>query len=150
MTQPLCHVIVKASQGSIRIEGTAAFVQAELARYDQPCFQVVTTTLQAFPAPAPVIDLAGLSQLPGNNMAHRTVNAALLVSYADTLMGVRHTPLWRIRDVVKQLGCHDTNNFSAVLRRETTLFNHSGEPTLALNANGLERAGQLAQELQLA
>ena len=45
MTTSTCHAIVRnvrAPEGHIRIEGSAAFVQAELARYDQPCFEVVT------------------------------------------------------------------------------------------------------------
>jgi hypothetical protein len=150
MMQSVCHVVVQAPQGSIRIEGTPAFVQAELARYTQPEFEIIGTAHPSVTLPNPAIDLTQLTALPGDNMAHKTVNAALLMSYSDLSRGIRHTPLWRIRDIVKQLHCHDTNNFSAVLRRETTLFSHSGEPTLALNAEGLQRAAHLAQQLQLA
>lgn len=150
MMPSICHVVVKSPQGSIRIEGTAAFVKTELARYVQPEFEIVTTALQPIALPNPVLDFTQLTGIPGDNMAHKTVNTALLIGYSDALQGVRQTPLWRIRDIVKQLHCHDTNNFSAVLRRETTLFSHSGEPTLALNAEGMQRAAQLARHLQFA
>jgi hypothetical protein len=146
----VCHVVVQAPEGSIRIEGTHAFVQAELARYRQPEFELISITHPPVSLTNPAIDVTHLTELPGDNMAQKTVNAALLISYADLSKGIRQTPLWRIRDIVKQLHCHDTNNFSAVLRRETNLFNHSGEPTLALNAEGMQRAARLAQQLQLA
>lgn len=149
MMQSVCHAVVQAPQGRIRIEGTPAFVQAELARYVQPEFEVITASHQPEALSTKTIDLSQLTELPGSNMAHKTVNAALLMSYSDLSQGIRHTPLWRIRDVVKQLHCHDTNNFSAILRRETTLFSHSGEPTLALNAEGMRRAAHLARQLQL-
>ncbi|EGF30354.1 hypothetical protein IMCC9480_1627 [Oxalobacteraceae bacterium IMCC9480] len=149
MTQSVCHAVVQAPQGSIRIEGTAAFVQTELARYAQPEFDIISIALQPVGQRNPAIDFARLTEIPGSNIAHKTVNAALLIGYSDSLQGIRQTPLWRIRDIVKQMHCHDTNNFSAVLRRETTLFSHSGEPTLALNVEGMQRATQLAQQLQL-
>ncbi|MEB0136959.1 hypothetical protein QN362_16610 [Actimicrobium sp. CCC2.4] len=150
MTQSICHAVVQTPQGSIRIEGTAAFVQIELARYAQPEFDITTSASLPVARCNPAIDFAQLTDIPGSNMAHKTVNAALLIGYSDLLQGIRQTPLWRIRDIVKQMHCHDTNNFSAVLRRETTLFSHSGEPTLALNAEGMQRATQLVQQLQLA
>ncbi|GAA4021265.1 hypothetical protein [Actimicrobium antarcticum] len=166
MTTSTCHAIVRnvrAPEGHIRIEGSAAFVQAELARYDQPCFEVVTdSSTERLPRLSePVAErqrqvgrieqaLERLAHLPHSNMAHKTISAALLIGYVDTLMGAPTTPLWRIRDMVKHLGCHDTNNFSAVLRRETALFSHSGEPTLALNPAGFERADELVRQLLLA
>ncbi|MDY7576507.1 hypothetical protein [Actimicrobium sp. CCI2.3] len=147
--QAICHAVVQAPEGRIRIEGTQAFVQTELARYAQPEFEIITTAPEPVTLASPAIDFTHLTELPGDNMAQKTVNAALLMSYSDLSQGIQKTPLWRIRDIVKQLHCHDTNNFSAILRRETALFSHSGEPTLALNAQGMERAAHLAQQLQL-
>lgn len=88
-----------------------------------------------------------LKDLPGTNMANKTVNAALLVAHANALLGTEQTTLDTIRSVCKEQACHDSNNFSATLKREKELFIHSGSLHITLSPTGRERAAMLAQQL---
>lgn len=92
-------------------------------------------------------EIALLKELPGNNMAHKTVGAALLIGYANLLMGSEHTPLEAIRKVCKEKSCHDSNNFSATLRREKDWFQHSGRSYITLSETGKQMAQSLAEQL---
>ncbi len=91
-----------------------------------------------------------LKELPGNNMAHKTVGAALLIGYANSLLGTEHTPLEVIRKVCKDKSCHDPNNFSATLRREKDWFQHSGRSYITLSESGKQMAQSLAEQLMQA
>ena len=88
-----------------------------------------------------------LKNLPGTNMASKTVNAALLVAHANALMGSEQTTFDTIRSVCKEQACHDSNNFSATLKREKDLFVHSGSLHITLSPAGRERAAFLAAQL---
>lgn len=90
-----------------------------------------------------------LKDLPGTNMANKTVNAALLVAHANALLGSEQTTLDTIRSVCKEQACHDSNNFSATLKREKELFIHSGSLHITLSPTGRERAAMLAQQLNV-
>lgn len=88
-----------------------------------------------------------LKDLPGTNMANKTVNAALLVAHANALLGAEQTTFDTIRSVCKEQACHDSNNFSATLKREKDLFIHSGSLHITLSPAGRERAAFLAAQL---
>jgi len=88
-----------------------------------------------------------LKELPGNNMANKTVSAALLISYANSLLGEEQTPLEVIRKACKQKACHDSNNFSATIRREKELFVHSGRSYIQLSETGKRLAQSMAEQL---
>ncbi|HEX7643389.1 MAG TPA: hypothetical protein VF472_14380 [Burkholderiaceae bacterium] len=92
-------------------------------------------------------EIAILKDLPGNNMAHKTVGAALLIGYANSLLGSEHTPLEAIRKVCKDQACHDPNNFSATLKREKEWFQHSGRSYITLSETGKQMAQNLAEQL---
>lgn len=88
-----------------------------------------------------------LKDLPGTNMANKTVNAALLVAHANALLGTEQTTLDLIRSVCKEQACHDSNNFSATLKREKELFIHSGSLHITLSPAGRARAASLVNQL---
>jgi hypothetical protein len=167
------RVVVSAREGIIEIEGSELFVADQLTRLKAVICQVVASSAKwrnvqdnsaaiksAHGALAPQAlekfsnlytqaegKLQLLKDLPGNNMANKTVNAALLVAHANALMGAEHTTLDTIRAVCKEQTCHDSNNFSATLKREKTLFVHSGSLHITLSPAGRERAASLANQL---
>ncbi len=172
-TDGKARVIVSAREGIIEIEGSEHFVSDQLNRLKAVITQVVTAGARwraqgdqrrnnaphgrgAYPpALVPFPDVFShtdgkiriLKDLPGTNMANKTVNAALLVAHANALMGSEHTTLDTIRSVCKEQACHDSNNFSATLKREKELFIHSGSLHITLSDAGRERAASLVNQL---
>jgi hypothetical protein len=116
-------------------QGSAQFNSPALEKY----MKLFNTTPQG--------DIELLKDLPGNNMANKTVSAALLISYANSLMGEDQTPLEVIRKACKQKACHDSNNFSATIRREKELFVHSGRSYIQLSETGKRLAQNMAEQL---
>jgi hypothetical protein len=168
MTVPSsARVFVSVHEGKVEIEGSEEFVKDQLARVQEVVAQIVSA--QKAPTEDAAIavkaDLSSLGKyaklfntapngkiellkdLPGNNMAHKTVSAALLVSYANSLMGSEQTPLDEIRKTCKEHDCHDSNNFSATIKREKDLFVHSGCSTIRLSDAGRQLAQNLAEQL---
>ena len=164
------RVVVSAKEGIVEIEGSEAFVADQLARLKAVISQVVASGSKAqiihgggsparrAAAPQALEQYTSLyahadgkikllKDLPGTNMANKTVNAALLVAHANTLMGAEETTFDTIRSVCKEQACHDSNNFSATLKREKELFVHSGKLHITLSAAGRERAASLAAQL---
>ncbi|HEY8023046.1 MAG TPA: hypothetical protein VIF60_00670 [Burkholderiaceae bacterium] len=170
-TATTARAVVSMGQGTVEIEGSEDFVAHQLARLQmefrgEPRQDGIFVERLISDAAAPArrkktaiakyaklygigadgaIEL--LRDLPGSSMKHKTVSAALLVSYANSLLGVEHTPLEDIRKACKEHACHDTNNFSATLKRETELFEHSGRTYITLSEGGRSLARSLAEKL---
>ncbi|MEC5218087.1 hypothetical protein RCH09_003054 [Actimicrobium sp. GrIS 1.19] len=167
------RVVVSAREGIVEIEGSEVFVADQLARLKVVISQVIASNANwrnapeskppagsspSVPVPQALEGFSNLytqskgklrllKELPGNNKANKTVNAALLVAHANALMGTEHTTLDTIRSVCKEQACHDSNNFSATLKREKELFVHSGSLHITLSPAGRERARLLASQL---
>ena len=174
------RVVVSAREGIIEIEGSELFVSDQLSRLKTVICQVVASSSKwrsgndpSAPQAPPARYSYGsgapqalekfthlythangkvrlLKDLPGTNMANKTVNAALLVAHANALMGAEQTTFDTIRSVCKEQACHDSNNFSATLKRENELFIHSGSLHITLSPAGRERAAFLASQLNQA
>lgn len=164
------RVFVSVREGKVEIEGSEEFVRDQLTRLQDVIAQIASSGKSQEPDPSEMqratqekfsslgkyaklynaqangkIQL--LKELPGNNMAHKTVSAALLVSYANSLLGAEQTPLELIRKTCKEHACHDSNNFSATIKREKELFVHSGTSTIRLSDAGRQLAQNLAEQL---
>jgi hypothetical protein len=167
------RIFVSIWEGKVEIEGSEEFVATHLAPLqgvinemsqaaEEPAARVTAAPVKSGARPqdpaalerfAKLFNLATdgeiglLKDLPGNNMAHKTVGAALLIGYANSLLGTEHTPLEAIRKVCKDQACHDPNNFSATLRREKDWFQHSGRSYITLSETGKQMAQNLAEQL---
>ena len=163
------RIFVSIWDGKVEIEGSEEFVASHLAPLqgvinemsraaEEPANRAAPPVkLQQDPAAlerfAKLFNVANdgeiglLKDLPGNNMAHKTVGAALLIGYANSLLGTEHTPLEAIRKVCKDQACHDPNNFSATLKREKDWFQHSGRSYITLSETGKQMAQNLAEQL---
>lgn len=164
------RVFVSVREGRVEIEGSEEFVKDQLVRLQDVIVQIAgsaqsvgsnpgethqpmqdkLSSLGKYaklykPQPNGKIEL--LKELPGSNMAHKTVSAALLMSYANSLLGTEQTPLELIRKTCKEHACHDSNNFSATIKREKELFVHSGCSTIRLSDAGRQLAQNLAEQL---
>jgi hypothetical protein len=172
-TSTTARVFVSVQEGRVEIEGSEEFVRDQLVQLQEVITQIASSgksqesDLGAVPHANPhkfsslgkyaklynttangKIEL--LKDLPGSNMAHKTVSAALLVSYANSLLGADQTPLELIRTTCKEHACHDSNNFSATIKREKELFVHSGSSTIRLSDAGRQLAQNLAEQLSAA
>ncbi len=164
------RIFVSIWEGKVEIEGSEQFVANHLAPLQgvisemshaaehsserqgiqQGGVQAISPALEKYmklfnTTPQGEIEL--LKELPGNNMANKTVSAALLISYANSLLGAEQTPLEVIRKACKQKACHDSNNFSATIRREKELFVHSGRSYIQLSETGKRLAQNMAEQL---
>jgi len=172
-TSTSARVFVSVQEGKVEIEGSEEFVRDQLTQLQEVIAQIASSgksqgsDLSAAP-PSNQHKFSSLGKyaklyntnangkiellkdLPGSNMAHKTVSAALLVSYANSLLGADQTPLELIRTTCKEHACHDSNNFSATIKREKELFVHSGSSTIRLSDAGRQLAQNLAEQLSAA
>jgi len=91
-----------------------------------------------------------LKSPPGNNNAQKMVNAALLLSFANSLLGNATTPSNNIREVCKAHACLDASNFAKRLKDEKELFLLEGtgrSKDLRLTVPGKNKAEELAKSL---
>jgi hypothetical protein len=167
------RVFVSVPEGRVEIEGSEEFVRDQLSRLQEVITQIASPAksqekdagamqrsneekLSSLGKYAKLYNphangkIEVLKELPGSNMAHKTVSAALLVSYAHSLLGHEQTPLEEVRKICKEHACHDSNNFSATIKREKELFVHSGSSTIRLSEAGRQLAQNLAEQLIVA
>ncbi|MBC7502496.1 MAG: hypothetical protein H7315_18665 [Herminiimonas sp.] len=167
------RVVVSVSEGKIEIEGSELFVAEQLAQLNNVICQIVSSAARFASGESNAVEprvqhastqalsfgryadlyahrdgrLQLLKELPGSNMAHKTISAALLLSHANLLLGSDSTPLEIIRKACKDHACHDSNNFAATLKREKALFRHSGSSYITLSDAGRTLAESMADQL---
>jgi hypothetical protein len=92
-----------------------------------------------------------LKDLPGITKAPKTVNAALLLTLANTLTGAETTTFDDIRAMCKTHGCLDSANFAKTIKAEKDAFIFGGtarKQTVKLTVPGRKRADALAETLK--
>jgi hypothetical protein len=172
------RVLVSVSDGRMEFEGSEEFVERQIAAFgdlikeslrgapaNTKKFGAQNKTTDAKEAGAPVAGLAGyehlfaknaqgkiqiLKDLPGSGKAKKMVNAALLLTLANTLDGKAATTFKEIRDVCEVHGALDTSNFSTTLKEEIANFvfeGSGGAQALSFTVPGRKVADALAATL---
>lgn len=153
------------ADGRIEIEGTEAFVAAQLEKLE-PLLQEMFThrpppaSAQALgsdgtPASASATATSGalndylnlfaladgkiqiLKALPGGSKAAKAQSATLLLAYANSLRGVNTTTVEEIRSMCTVHACYDQSNFSK------TFKGAFGKESLTLTGSGASQAVSL-------
>jgi putative intracellular protease/amidase len=91
-----------------------------------------------------------LKDLPGGNFATKMVNAALLLTLANTLVGRTATTFKEIREICELHGALDSKNFSAAIKAEISTFVFEGSPrsqSVSFTVPGKKAAEALAATL---
>jgi len=87
---------------------------------------------------------------PGNTVADKNVNAALLYLFGKELLDQNEATFSEVRNVCKEHGCLDPTNFSKNIKRAKKYFIFSGtgpSQTIKLTVPGRNKAGSLVAEL---
>jgi hypothetical protein len=132
--------------GRVEIEGSEAFVTAQLIRLEPLLAKMFEPPRAAGSAPEPVaaaahhapapITSAGvgldkylhlyaaadgklkiLKSLPGDGKAGKTISAALLLTYGNEINGGKSTTMDQIRMVCTEHACLDSGNFAAAFKK---------------------------------
>jgi hypothetical protein len=170
------RISVSVREGTIEIEGSESFVIGQMARFES-LIQKALEQAGKRPAAGPskdqkespsegskdssVAEYANLyavadgkvqitRDLPGTTKAEKSVNAALLLTHANTLLGTDTTSYDAIRNMCSTHGCLDGTNFAKTIRAEKELFIVSGPPkgrVIKLSVPGLKKADVLAARL---
>jgi hypothetical protein len=93
-----------------------------------------------------------LKELPGSNKSKKMVNAALLLTLANTLDGKSATTFKEIRDLCKAHAALDSDNFAAAIKAELTNFMFEGDgvsKSISFTVPGKKAAEALAATLNL-
>lgn len=92
-----------------------------------------------------------LKTLPGTNKATKSINAALLLAFANTLKGSELTPYTDVRDLCSAHACLDSGNFSKTMKAQKEHFIVSGSgsgQTIRLTVPGRKKAKEVADGLK--
>lgn len=179
MSQEQAKVHISLREGVLELQGSEDFVSSQLQFLEpliRESFKVVPqsppqSTGDA-PLPANVLitgnapgsfsdydtlfaDADGkvqiLKNIPGGNKAIKSVNAALLLAYANTLKGIDATPYSDVRDLCSSHACLDSGNFSKQIKAQKELFIVSGSgsaQTIKLTVPGKKKGKELADGLK--
>lgn len=179
MTQEQAKVHISLRDGVLELQGSEDFVSSQL-KFLEPLIRESFKTLPpappqlnegtSLPAKGPVLGntLGGLSDydtlfadadgkvqvlktLPGQNKAAKSVNAALLLAFANTLKGIDATPFSDVRDLCNSHACLDSSNFSKHMKSQKEHFIVSGfgsAQTIKLTVPGKKKAKELADGLR--
>src|ERR1700677_5108281 len=119
-TSTNARVFVSVQEGKVEIKGSEECVRRQLAQWQEVIAQIAASkkseesdlgtaprsSQRKFSSLGKYAKLYNtsangkielLKDLSGRNMAHKTVSAALMVSYANSLLGAEQTPLELIR-----------------------------------------------------
>jgi hypothetical protein len=175
MTNTNARIHISLKVGTIEIEGTEGFVTEQLNRFEsyitsalddhhkgdakkpksKPIDASETNALSAASRHSNLFAVADgkiqiLKDLPGDGKAQKTVSAAMLLTYANGLMGNEATTYDIIREVFYAHACLDGTNFSKTLKAEKELFIIGGtakRQTVTLTVPGKRKAEELAHRL---
>lgn len=176
MTEGSARVRFSIVEGLVEIEGSEAFVAAQLLKLEPLVAKILNNaSAQAHGVTPPankkndaaVRDASGfeeyenvfaladgkvqiLKDLPGANKSQKTVNAALLLAYANQLRQVPATSYDAVRSLCAAHACLDSANFSSALKSEKAYFlisGNSGAQSIALTIPGKKKASEIAKAL---
>jgi hypothetical protein len=164
--------------GLIEIEGSEKFVAEQLTKFEPLMTRILqsgstppnptgTQTSKKKDATSP--DASGfeayenlyamadgkvqiLKDLPGANKSQKTVNAALLLAYANQLQGASSTTYEAVRTLCLAHACLDSANFSSAIKGEKAYFiisGTSGSQSIALTVPGKKKATEIANSLNI-
>lgn len=91
-----------------------------------------------------------LKTIPGANNAQKTINASLLLAYANTLVGTEVTSSDIVRETCKSHACLDSGNFAKTLKGEKEYFlleANGKSKNIRLTVPGRKKAEELAKQL---
>ncbi len=91
-----------------------------------------------------------LKTLPGANKASKTVSGALLLTFANGLLGSDSTTASDVRDLCKTHACLDSSNFSSTIKAQKEFFlisGSGGSQSYRLTVPGRKKAEDLARQL---
>lgn len=94
-----------------------------------------------------------LKSPPGSKNSQKTVSVALLLLFANLLVGNASIPSGDIREVCETHACLDSSNFASTLKNETELFLFEGtgrSKNVRLTVPGKKKAEELARSLNIA
>ena len=176
MTTAIAKIHISLTEGILQLEGSETFVAQQIALlephiikafenkgalqqknanpHSPPTKPIQTNNLDQFDnlfaENGGEIQL--LKDIPGSNNAQKTINAALLLTYANELAGNGTSlPSEVIRKICKAHACLDPSNFSTSLKSTKEYFlleGETGKPkSIRLTIPGKKRAIELAKQL---
>jgi len=179
MTQEQAKVHISLRDGVLELQGSESFVSSQLQFLEpliRESFKVVppapsqpsNDVSQPANVQVPGNATSGLSDydtlfadadgkvqilknLPGSNKAAKTLNAALLLAYANTLKGIDATPYSDVRDLCSSHACLDSGNFSKQMKSQKEFFIVLGSgnaQTIKLTVPGKKKAKDLADGIK--
>jgi len=92
-----------------------------------------------------------LKTLPGKTKSAKSINAALLLAFANSLKGNESTPYSDVRDLCSSHACLDSGNFSATMKSQKEHFIVSGNgssQSIKLTVPGKKKAQSIAEGLK--
>jgi hypothetical protein len=163
------------ADGRIEIEGSESFVAAQLVKLEP----LLKAMFEHRPPPPPpgsqnsesatnksdgsfdnYLNLFALADgkvqilktLPGSGKATKTMNAALLLTFANDLIGTKSTAIEEIRGVCSSHACYDAPNFAKSFKNahgkeSFTISGLGGSQTVSLTHPGKTKAKLLADSL---
>ena len=178
MSQEQAKVHISLRDGVLELQGNEEFVSSQL-QFLEPLIRESFKGLPAVPCqqndgalPA-TSDLSGnapaglsnydflfadadgkvqiLKTLPGASKSSKSINAAFLLTFANTLKGLDATPYSDVRDLCSSHGCLDSGNFSSQMKSQKEYFIISGSgnaQTIKLTIPGKKKAKELADGLK--
>jgi len=168
------------ADGRIEIEGSESFVTAQLVRlepilakmFQEPRAPTPPAAISPAARHAQVAAPSGaaglgdylhvyaeadgklkiLKSLPGDGKAGKTISAALLLTYGNSINGGKSTTMDQVRAVCTEHACLDTNNFASTFRKPVprgyfTISGSGSNQTIALTHPGRLKAAELAGAL---
>lgn len=179
MSASTAKVHISLTEGVLQIEGSESFVAEQLAKLEPHIVRAFERQASkpeaqargsAKAQPAEGDSGKGLKEFdhlfaesngkiqllkspPGGNNATKTVSVALLLSYANSLLGFETVSSDAIRDTCKAHACLDSSNFAAALKGEKELFLLEGpgrSKDVRLTVPGKKKAEEMARQLNSA